>query len=113
MAIRKNKPIDLQADMKYLEDTMYVISGKWKMKIILALICGSKRYREIAKAVPNITFRMLSKELKQLEQNKLISRTVTMDNMIQYEITGYAQTLAPTIIEMIKWGKEHRENIKN
>lgn len=104
--------IDLQTDMKYFEDTMYVISGKWKIKIILALICGSKRYREIAKTVPDITFRMLSKELKQLELNKLISRTITAENIIIYEITEYAHTLSGVITEMIKWGKDYRENIK-
>lgn len=80
------------------------------MKIISALSCGNKRFREIGKAIPDITFRMLSKELQQLEANKLISRTVTTEGrmLIHYEITEYAKTLIPVISEMIKWGKDHR-----
>ncbi|MEI9909676.1 MAG: helix-turn-helix domain-containing protein [Bacteroidota bacterium] len=97
-------------EMKYIHDTLYVISGKWKMLIIVSLRNGNKRYREIAKSIPNITFRMLSKELKQMELNKLVSRTVHNDMpvLIEYELTDYAKTLWPLLTEMIHWGKRHR-----
>ncbi len=97
-------------EMKYVHDTLYVISGKWKMLIIVSLRNGNKRYREIAKSIPNITFRMLSKELKEMELNKLVSRTVYDDTpvLIEYELTDYAQTLWPLLSEMIHWGKHHR-----
>lgn len=100
-------------DMKYINDTLYVISGKWKMLIIISLRNGNKRYREIAKSIPNITFRMLSKELKEMEMNKLVSRTVYNSTpvSINYELTEYSRTLWPMLGEMINWGKNHRKVI--
>lgn len=99
-----------QEDMKYIQDTLYVISGKWKMLIIVSISNGNKRYREIAKSIPKITFRMLSKELKEMEMNKLISRTVHDQTpvLIEYEITEYCKTLYPLLGEMISWAKHHR-----
>ncbi|MBL0745688.1 winged helix-turn-helix transcriptional regulator [Chryseolinea lacunae] len=100
-------------EMKYIHDTLYVLNGKWKMLIILSLRNGNTRYREIARSIPLITFRMLSKELKELEQNKIISRKVTHDTpvMIEYALTEYSKTLWPLIREMINWGKNHRKVI--
>ena len=99
------------ADMKFMHDTMYVLSGKWKMLIILSICNGNKRFMEIYKAIPQITTRMLSKELKELEVNKLISRTVYPDIpvMVEYNITDYSTALEPVIAGMIKWGKQHRQ----
>ncbi len=100
-------------EMKYVHDTLYVINGKWKMLIIVSLRNGNTRYREIARSIPSITFRMLSKELKELEQNKLVSRKVDIDApvMIEYTLTEYAKTLWPLLKEMINWGKNHRKVI--
>jgi len=97
-------------DIKYIQDTLYVVSGKWKVPIIVSLSTGHKRYREIAKSVPNITFRMLSKELKELELNKLVTRKVydDMPVRIEYEVTEYCKTLWPLLGEMISWAKHHR-----
>ena len=97
-------------DLKYIQDTLYVISGKWKVLIIVSLSAGHKRYREIAKSIPNITFRMLSKELKELEMNKLVTRKVYPETpvLIEYEITEYCKTLWPMLSEMINWAKHHR-----
>ena len=99
--------------MKYIHDTLYVINGKWKMLIIVSLRNGSTRYREIARSIPSITFRMLSKELKEMEQNKLISRKVYDDSpvLIEYSLTEYSKTLWPLLREMINWGKNHRKVI--
>ena len=57
----------------YVQDTLYVLGGKWKLLIILALSNGNSRFTEIRKSIPKITTRMLSKELKELEINKLIT----------------------------------------
>jgi len=101
-------------EMKYIHDTLYVISGKWKMLIIVSLRNGNRRYREIGKSIPLITFRMLSKELKEMELNKLVSRTVHADMpvRIEYELTPYAKTLWPLLTEMIRWGKTHRTVVR-
>ena len=100
-------------EMKYIHDTLYVINGKWKMLIIVSLRNGNNRYREIARSIPSITFRMLSKELKEMEQNKLISRKVYEDTpaLIEYTLTEYSKTLWPLLREMINWAKNHRKVI--
>ena len=100
-------------EMKYIHDTLYVINGKWKMLIIVSLRNGNNRYREIARSIPSITFRMLSKELKEMEQNKLISRKVYEDTpvLIEYSLTEYSKTLWPLLREMINWAKNHRKVI--
>lgn len=104
---------DCEADMKYIQDTLYVISGKWKMLIIVALSNQHKRYNQIAKVVPGITFRMLSKELKDMEQNHLVSRNVYHETpvRIEYEMTEYCKSLWPMMVEMISWAKNHRKVI--
>jgi DNA-binding HxlR family transcriptional regulator len=99
-----------QENMKYIQDTLYVLSGKWKMLIMVSLTNGNTRYREIAKSIPKITFRMLSKELKEMELNKLVTRTVYGETpvIVDYELTEYCKTLWPILHEMIKWAKHHR-----
>ncbi|MCD9015576.1 winged helix-turn-helix transcriptional regulator [Parachryseolinea silvisoli] len=101
-------------DMKYVQDTLYVISGKWKMMIILAICAGNNRFKEIQRAIPDITPRMLSKELKELEQNKLVVRKVYDESpvLIEYGTTPYCKSFGAIIHEMIRWGKEHRKIIK-
>ncbi len=100
-------------DMKYVQDTLYVISGKWKMLIMVSLKNGHRRYRDIAKSIPKITFRMLSKELREMELNKLVRRTVHDDIpvSIEYELTDYCCTLWPILDAMITWAKQHRKVI--
>lgn len=101
-------------DMKYIQDTLHVISGKWKMLIMVSLKNGHTRYRDIAKSIPNITFRMLSKELRDMEQNKLVKRTVydDMPATVEYELTDYCRTLWPVLSEMITWAKGHQKVIR-
>ena len=114
--ISKGKEMEIKyscPEMKYIHDTLYVINGKWKMLIIVSLRNGNNRYREIARSIPSITFRMLSKELKEMEQNKLISRKVYEDMpvLVEYSLTEYSKTLWPLLREMINWGKNHRKVI--
>jgi len=102
-------------DVMYIQDTLYVLSGKWKIMILMALAAGDKRFMEINKSIPKITTRMLSKELKQMEVNKLIKRVVHNDYpvWVEYTFTEYSKALAPIIEEMLKWGTAHRQEIFN
>jgi DNA-binding HxlR family transcriptional regulator len=98
-----------------LLDTIYVIGGKWKMPIIFSICTGGpQRFGEIAQGVTGITSRMLSRELKEMEMNKLITRTVYPDTpvRIEYKVTEYCKTLVPLIQTMIDWGMLHRQKIK-
>ena len=98
--------------MKYLQDTLFVIGGKWKLPILKAIHSGNYRFRDIQRSVPLITTRVLSKELKHLEQNKLLVRTVYHSPLaVEYKVPEYALSLLPFIKEMILWGKKHRKKI--
>lgn len=100
-------------DLLHLQDTFYVLSGKWKFIIISKMCNGSCRFADIQRAIPKITSRMLSKELKELETNKLVKRIVHDDYpvRIEYHPTDYCLSMQPIIDEMIKWGRQHRKKI--
>lgn len=100
--------------IKYVQDTLYVIGGKWKLPILMAMYDGTSRFRDLQRSITGITTRVLSKELKDLEANKLIVRTVhdTYPVTIEYTITPYSYTLKPVVEEMIGWGKQHRKKIR-
>lgn len=96
-----------------VKDALDVLNGKWKLQIIIALSFGKKRFGEIAKEIPKITDRMLSKELRDLEMNKLVKRTVydTMPVTVEYSLTEYGDSLDKVIDELRKWGTQHRKLI--
>lgn len=96
-----------------VQDALNVLNGKWKLPIIVSLWYGDKRFSEIKREVPDITDRMLSKELKELEQNKLVKRVVydCMPVAIEYSLTVYGKSL-DTVIEALRlWGTKHRQVI--
>lgn len=96
-----------------VHDTMDVLGGKWKISIISSLGFGKKRYSEILKDVNGISGKMLSRELRDMEMNLLLKRTVldTQPIAIQYELTDYCEDLLPIIQSLADWGAEHRKRI--
>lgn len=91
-------------------DTMNVLSGKWKMPIMASLIFGKKRFKDLEKEIPKITPRMLSKELRDLEVNGIVTRTVhnTIPVIIEYEFTESGKNFKKVMDAMVEWGLEHR-----
>jgi DNA-binding HxlR family transcriptional regulator len=102
-----------QEKIQAIQDTMFVLGGKWKLPIILSIYSGNKRFNDISNSIPKITNRVLSKELKHLEENLLIKRTVFDDYpvRIEYAVTDYAYGLEEVILPMENWGKKHRKRI--
>jgi DNA-binding HxlR family transcriptional regulator len=96
-----------------VKDALDILSGKWKLQIILSLSFGKKRFKQIQREIPGLTPKMLSKELKELEINGLASRQVydTLPVSVEYELTSYGKTLKPLIGELHKWGTKHRKRI--
>ena len=96
-----------------VRDTLDLLSGKWKLPIIGALITGKKRFKEMERQIPKITARMLSKELKELEINQLVKRTVydTIPVTVEYELTPYGNSLQDVMIALRDWGIKHRNRI--
>ena len=101
------------SDLLALQDTIYVIGGKWKLPIIYAICSGKKRFKDIERSIPNITKRMLSINLKELEVNGLITRKIYEESAVtvEYEFTEYAKEYGALINHMIDWGKAHRKMI--
>lgn len=97
-----------------LQDTLYVIGGKWRVQVLYSIYMGNKRFREIERSIPGITTRMLSRELKLMELNKLIVRTAKKSPAtIEYTATQYSESLVNVVEAMINWGIAHREKIKD
>lgn len=97
-----------------IRDTLDFFNGKWKLPILGTLMRGSKRFGEMEKIIPKITPRMLSKELRDLEINKMIKRQVydTIPATVEYEITEYGKSMDAVLVAMYKWGTNHRKKIK-
>ncbi len=93
-----------------INDTLNVISGKWKLPIIASLINGKKRFKDLQATINKITPRMLSKELKELELNGIVKRQVYTSTpvLIEYELSASGKKLTDVIDPMVKWGMEHR-----
>ncbi|WP_089685912.1 winged helix-turn-helix transcriptional regulator [Catalinimonas alkaloidigena] len=102
-----------QEIMLPITDALEILKGKWKLPIIVSLSFGSKRFREISREIPGITDKVLSKELKELETNCLITRTVhdTFPPTVAYEITEHGLSLEKVIMSLKDWGVEHRKKI--
>ncbi|HEY4290529.1 MAG TPA: helix-turn-helix domain-containing protein [Puia sp.] len=98
-----------------IRDTLYVLGGKWKLPIISALIEGPLRFKELQKALEDITPKILSKELKELELNEFVTRTVyaTSPVTVEYELTAYSHSLEKVLVELRDWGFQHRKRIKD
>lgn len=99
-----------------IHDTMDLISGKWKVSIISYLqTMGKSRFMELQNNIEGIGAKMLSKELKDLEINELVTRTVLQSRpvKVEYELTDYGRTLEHIIDELCVWGFKHRQRILN
>ncbi|HKG07943.1 MAG TPA: helix-turn-helix domain-containing protein [Pedobacter sp.] len=96
-----------------VKDALYVLNGKWKLPLIIALSDGPMRFNEIQRALEDITPKILSKELKELELNEFVERKVfsTTPVTVTYELTPYSRTLDQVIEELRNWGQLHRERI--
>lgn len=99
-----------------VEDALYVIAGKWKLKIIIVLQeMGNVRFNELQRLIPGISARVLSNELKDLELNGFVKRVVHAEQtpvIVEYISTDYSKTLKPVIMALSDWGRKHKNNIR-
>ena len=100
--------------MRSVQDAMDALNGKWKIAIISSICCyGKRRFSDILNDVEGVSNRMLSKELKELELNQLVKRTVlpTQPITVEYKLTEHGKTLQRIISELSDWGNVHRKEI--
>lgn len=105
---------ECQMQLGAIGDALYAIGGKWKLRIIIALMHGKSRFNELQRTIEGISSKVLAGELKDLEMNGFVKRQVYAETpiVIEYELTDYALTVRPVLNELAKWGGMHRRKIR-
>ena len=109
----KHEPSECKKLLLPVNDALDILRGKWKIPIVVALYFGNRRFKELQRQVEGITPKMLSKELRELEMNELVIRTVrnTVPVTVEYKLSDYGMTLEKVIMELKSWGTKHRKRI--
>ncbi len=102
----------IKESLTSIREALDVLGGKWKVPIMVSLSAGSKRFTEIQSHLVGITSKVLSHELKELESNNLVIRTIDKETeIIQYAVTSKCKSLEKVIEGLKEWGDYHRSNI--
>jgi len=96
--------------VKQFQRALATLAGKWKGEILWQLAQHKRRFGELRKSIPGVTQHMLTTQLRDLEADGLITRTVypEMPPRVEYEITPAAEALRPVFDELLKWSQAHR-----
>ncbi len=99
-----------------MRDCLEILGGKWKLMILRYLNNRQHQnihFKKLEREIDGISAKMLSKQLKELETNLLITRTVTDENqlMVFYAITEYGKSVTPLTENLVEWGLKHRKKI--
>ncbi len=87
-----------------------IIGGKWKPPILSRLVEGVRRFGELQRLVPHITKKMLTQQLRELEQDGIVQRKVfhQVPPKVEYSLSEYGESLKPVLRAMEDWGRQHR-----
>ncbi|WP_019413096.1 helix-turn-helix domain-containing protein [Paenisporosarcina sp. TG20] len=100
----------IQPELCKVEDALGILVGKWKPIILLTLLKdGTKRFSDLKRSIPGITQKMLTNQLRDLEQEYIITRKVypVVPPKVEYSITEYGKSLEPILVAMHEWGTAH------
>jgi DNA-binding HxlR family transcriptional regulator len=91
-----------------------VIGGKWKAIVLFYLLDGTLRFNELRRKIPGVTQRMLTLQLRELEDDGLVERIVhpVVPPHVDYRLTPFGRTLEPVIQEMASWGRRYRSRVE-
>jgi DNA-binding HxlR family transcriptional regulator len=97
-----------------VETTLRVIGGRWKVLIIRELITGVKRFGELQRALPGITQKMLTQQLREMEEDGIVHRQVyaQIPPKVEYSLTTLGESLKPILYAMHEWAVEHLSQFK-
>ncbi|GIO01617.1 putative HTH-type transcriptional regulator YtcD [Brevibacillus halotolerans] len=92
-----------------VEATLEVIGGKWKCVILCHLTHGKKRTSELKRNMPGITQKMLTQQLRELEQDGIVNRIIynQVPPKVEYELSEYGWSLKPILDSLCVWGEKH------
>jgi DNA-binding HxlR family transcriptional regulator len=97
-----------------VEATADLIGGKWKAVILYYLFQGPKRFNELRRLLPEVTQRMLTLQLRELEQDSIVHREIYKEvpPKVEYSLTEFGTSLGPIIVQMLDWGEQYMEQIQ-
>lgn len=92
-----------------LEAALDVMGSKWKATILFRLLDGTRRFNELRRLMPNVTQRMLTLQLRELEADGMILRKVfpEVPPKVEYSLSDLGRTLEPLLRELYQWGQTH------
>ncbi len=114
ITVKKCNPQDeIEAFACPVAFTVDVIGGKWKSLILFHLMSGTKRFNELRRLIPDITQRMLTLQLRELEVDGIIHREIYREvpPKVEYSLTELGSSLAPLVSAMREWGAVHERKI--
>ncbi len=90
-----------------VEAALDIIGGKWKSIILFRVLEQTRRFNELRRLLPNITQRMLTNQLRELERDGLIDRKVYAEvpPKVEYSVTAFGKTLRPVLTTLTKWAE--------
>ena len=96
-----------------VEATLDLIDGKWKGVILFHLLAGTQRFGELRRRMPGITQRMLTKQLRALEEDGLVIRKVYAEvpPRVEYTLSEIGESLRPVIETLRAWGESHQQRL--
>ena len=94
-----------------VETTLMVIGNKWKVLIIRDLLTGTKRFGELKKSIGKVSQKVLTTQLRDMEEDGLISRKIYTEvpPRVEYSLTELGKSLQPILNAMLQWGTEYKE----
>ncbi|MGO3108904.1 MAG: winged helix-turn-helix transcriptional regulator [Sphingobacterium sp.] len=107
-------PVQCKNRISATEDAIYVLGGRWTIRVMIGILGGNRRFNELQRTVTGISAKMLSSELKKLEVNQLIERIVFSEQtpvVVEYIPTPYSESLKDIITALSQWGANHRTKI--
>lgn len=98
-----------------VEAALEAIGGKWKGVILYHLQSGTKRFNELRRLIPDVTQRMLTKQLRELEADQIIERQIYAEvpPKVEYSMTEFGETLSPILSALQQWGKKYIDTLTN
>ncbi|MCM2997896.1 winged helix-turn-helix transcriptional regulator [Paenibacillus cellulositrophicus] len=94
-----------------VEVALNIIGGKWKGMILYTLLDGTKRFNELRQIIPGITQRMLTLQLRELEDCGIVQRVVypEVPPRVEYSLTEFGNTIKPVILQIREWGSSYKK----
>lgn len=98
-----------------VETTLTLISNKWKVLIIRDLLPGTKRFGELKKSIGSVSQKVLTAQLRQMEESGLLTRTVypEVPPRVEYTLTELGQSLRPVLDALWNWGNNYKEKMSD